>query len=124
MQDGEESDLCAQVFRICGNFQQGLGTGLEQQVEEDGLAGECQWVQFMGHGEDDVEVVGVEQIALLRLDPSLASLRLALGTATRSAGVIGDGCFVLAVVTLVLMPAEGRGAATLRQPEMPSAADS
>ena len=34
----------------------------------------------MGQGEDDVEVVGVEQIALLDLEPSPASLRLALRT--------------------------------------------
>ena len=33
VQDGEEPDLCAEAFGIGGDFEQGLGTGLEQQVE-------------------------------------------------------------------------------------------
>ena len=69
-------------FGIGSNFDQGLGAGLEQQIEESPWRGERQRVQFVGHGKDDVEVVGREQVALLRLDPSLAGLRLALGTAT------------------------------------------
>ena len=64
------------------DFEQGLGTGVEEQVEEWPGRSQCQRVQFVGHGEDDVEVVGVEQIALLCLEPSPASLRLALGTAS------------------------------------------
>jgi hypothetical protein len=32
----------------------------------------------VGHGEFDVEVVGVEQFLLSRFDPSFASLRLTL----------------------------------------------
>ncbi len=34
VQDGEESDLGAEAFGIGGDFEQGLGTGLEQQVEQ------------------------------------------------------------------------------------------
>src|ERR1035437_2046760 len=34
VQDGEESDLCAQPLGIGGHLEQGLGTGLEQQIEE------------------------------------------------------------------------------------------
>ena len=32
VQDGEQSDLSAEPFRISGDFEQGLGTGVEQQV--------------------------------------------------------------------------------------------
>ena len=39
---------------------------------------ECQRVEFVRYGEHDVEVAGVEQFLLPRLEPSLASLRLAL----------------------------------------------
>ena len=85
VQDGEESDLGAEPLRIGCNFHQSLGAGLEQQIEESAGSGERQRVQFVGHGEDDMEIVGVEQVALLRFDPSPAGLRLALGTATRSA---------------------------------------
>jgi hypothetical protein len=34
VQDGQESDLCAEAFGIGGHFEQGLGTGVEQQVEQ------------------------------------------------------------------------------------------
>jgi hypothetical protein len=55
---------------------------LEQQVEERLGGSESQGVQLVGQGEDDVEIVGVEQIALLCFEPSLALLRLALRTAS------------------------------------------
>ena len=81
MQDGEEADLSAEPFRIGSHFEQGLGAGLEQQVEKWPGRSQRQRVQFVGQGEDNVEVVGVEQIALLCLEPSPAGLRLALGAA-------------------------------------------
>ena len=34
VQDGEESDLCAEALGISGHFEQGLGTGIEQQVKQ------------------------------------------------------------------------------------------
>jgi hypothetical protein len=70
----------------------------------------------VGQGEDDVEVVGVEQVALLGFEPSPAGLRLALRAAPRPAGVVGDGCFVCATDTLVLVSTKGSGAATLYSP--------
>ena len=39
----------------------------------------------MGEGEDNMEVVGVQQIALLDLEPSHAGLCLAFWTTARSA---------------------------------------
>ena len=71
VQDGEESDLCAQAPGIGGDFEQGLGTGIEQQIKHWPARSQCQRVQFVGQGEDDMEVVGVQQIALLDLEPSV-----------------------------------------------------
>ena len=34
MQDAQEADLRAEVFRIGGDFQQGFGAGVEQELEE------------------------------------------------------------------------------------------
>ena len=34
VQDGEESDLCAEALGIGGDFEQGLGAGIEQQIEQ------------------------------------------------------------------------------------------
>jgi len=70
----------------------------------------------VGYGEDNAEVVGVEQVLPLCFEPSLASLCLALRAAPRSAGVIGDGGFVRTVLTLVLMSAQSSGAAALDRP--------
>lgn len=117
MQDGEEANLRTHAFGICGDLQLRLGACRKEQIVESGWTCQGQRVEFVGHGEDDMKVVGVKQIALLSLDPTLAGLRLALGTATRSAGVVGDGCFVLAVDTLVLMPAQSRGTATQHSPK-------
>ena len=60
VEDGEESDLGAESPWIGGHLEQGLGAGLEQQIEEAPRSSERQRVQFVGQGEDDVEVVGVE----------------------------------------------------------------
>jgi hypothetical protein len=116
VQDGEESDLGAEPRGFGSHFEKGLGTGLEQQIQQWPRRSERQRVQFMRHGENHVEVVGVKQVALLRFEPSPALLRLALGTASRSAGVIGVGCLVLAVGTLVLVSAQSCGTAALHGP--------
>lgn len=34
VQDGEEPDLCAEAPGISSHFEQGLGTGIEQQVKQ------------------------------------------------------------------------------------------
>jgi len=34
VQDRKESDLCAEPFGIGGDFEQGLGAGIEQQFEQ------------------------------------------------------------------------------------------
>jgi hypothetical protein len=94
-----------------------VGGGGEQQVVEACGVIECQRVQFVGHGEYDVEVVGVEQFLLPCFDPSLASLCLALRTASVTAGVIGDTCLVTAAQTHIEVSAEGGGAATADCPE-------
>ena len=82
MQDREEADLGAEALRVSRHFEQCLGAGREQQVVEDGRAGACKSVEFVRHGEHDMEVVGGEQFPLPCLDPSLSGLCLALGTAS------------------------------------------
>jgi hypothetical protein len=69
MQDGEKSDLGAEPFGIGGHFKQSLGAGLEEQIENRLGRSERQRVEFVGQGEDDMKVVGVEQVALLCLEP-------------------------------------------------------
>ena len=82
VKDREEPDLRSEVFGVGCRFQHGLRGGREQQVVEQCRVGQCQRVQFMGNGEHDVEVTGVEQFLLPCLKPSLACL-------SRSHGVGG-----------------------------------
>ena len=81
VQDGEKSDLRTEMIGIAGDLEQGLGAGIEEQIEERVGRSQPQGVEFVRQGEDDVEVVGVHEIALLKLEPSPARLGLALGTA-------------------------------------------
>ena len=61
-----------------------------------------------GAGEDDVEVLDVEQVRLARLNPRRAGERLALVAVPIAAGVMPDAPMA-AVVTLLDVSAQGRG---------------
>ena len=116
VQDGEEPDLGAEALGIASDFKQGLRDGFEEQIENRPARCQCQRVQLMGQSEDDVKVVGVDEIAPLSVEPYSSCLGLALGATARTAGVKRDRCFVLATFTLILMPAEGSSAAALHGP--------
>src|SRR3981189_3686296 len=64
-----------------------------------------------------MEVACVEQLLLLRLEPTFASLRLALRTTAISAGVVRHARFITAVLTHVDVSAERGGTATADSPE-------
>ncbi len=66
----------------------------------------------MGKGEDHVHVGGGQEFLLARLEPAVAGLGLTLGTVPISARVVGDGA-IPAAGTLIAVPAERGGAATL-----------
>jgi len=116
VQDGEESDLRTEMIGIAGHLEQGLGAGIEEQIEERLGRSHPQRVQLVGQREDDMEVVGVDEIALLKLEPSPACLRLAFRAAPGSAGVVGHGCFVRTALTLIPVPAESSSPATRHRP--------
>ena len=78
VRDGEEPDLppsrpgsratSSRVWELASNNLDRMNSLREVR---------CQRVQFVRYGEDNVEVVGVEQVLLLCFEPSLASLCLA-----------------------------------------------
>ena len=51
----------------------------KQQIVKACRVLECQWVEFVRYGEHDVEVAGVEQFPLPRLEPTLAGCAWHLG---------------------------------------------
>ena len=110
VQDADHADLGAQVFRIGCDLQQGLRAGGEQQIVEQTRVLQSQHVEFVRHGEHDVEIAGVQEFAFPRRQPALARLRLALGAVPVSARVVGDG-LMTASRTSIAMAAERSGAA-------------
>jgi hypothetical protein len=52
----EYADASAQMARIGGDLQQGLGSSTKQQVVKQALVAECEWRQLLGHGEDQMGV--------------------------------------------------------------------
>ena len=56
VEDGKETDLCAEMFGVGGDLKQSLGRGVEQQVVEDLLVDQGKMCQMMRHREDDVDI--------------------------------------------------------------------
>jgi hypothetical protein len=77
VQDADDADLCAQVFAIHGDLEQGLSTGGEQQVVEATRVLQGQHVEFVRHSEHDMEITGGQEFAFAGRQPALASLCLA-----------------------------------------------
>src|ERR1035438_4332688 len=111
VQDADHADLCAQVFAIDSDLQQGLRAGGEQQVVEQTRVLQGQHVEFVGHSEHDMEVTGGQEFAFAGRQPALASLCLALGAVPVSARVVGDGLMTTARAGIA-MTTQRCGAAT------------
>jgi len=96
MEHGEETDFGAEMAGIAGDFEQGLGTGAEQQVIEDLLVLQGQRGEATRKGEDDMDIRGGQELATARLQPLVAGVGLALGTVSLAArnGVLSITCLM------------------------------
>jgi hypothetical protein len=61
VEDGEEADLGAQMLRVGGNRAQGLGGRPEEDPVDHRLILHGDLGDRLGHGEDDVEILGVDR---------------------------------------------------------------
>ena len=86
VEDGEESDLGAQMFGISGNRAERGRHGVEQQVVDDGLVLQGQPGNGLRQGEHDVEIGQREQLLLAGPDPAGLGQGLALGAMAVAAG--------------------------------------
>ena len=81
VEDGEEADLVAEMARIGGDRAEHLGDGAEEETVDDGLVLSGDLGDRRGHGEDDVEVLGGQQVRPAPFEPrgtgtaALAELR-------------------------------------------------
>ena len=89
-----------------------VGDGPEEQTVDDGLVLSGDLGDGRGHGEDDVEVLGGQQVRAAAFEPLGAGQRLAGRTVPVAARVVPDAPMA-AVVALLDMAAERGGAALL-----------
>jgi hypothetical protein len=94
------------------DLQQRLRTGGEQQVVEQTRVAQGQHIEFMGHSEHNMEVAGGQEFSLAGRQPTLARLRLTLGTVPISARVVRDGLMTAAQASIPVAT-QCCGAATL-----------
>ena len=88
MQNADDTNLSSQVFRIGCDFQQGLCAGGEQQIVKQTRVFQGQHIEFVGHGEHDMEIAGSQEFELACRQPALAGLGLTLGAVPISARVV------------------------------------
>jgi hypothetical protein len=111
VQERDEADLGAEVFRISGDRSQGLGAGAKQDVVRRFLVLIGDVRDPLGNGKDHMEILDCwEQFGLAVFEPLRTGKRLALGTMPISARVEGDA-LMSAGVTLFDMATECSGAA-------------
>jgi hypothetical protein len=94
------------VTRIASKGGERLGGRSEEQIVDDSGSVERQRTEFVGQGEDDVEILDGKQVCSSRLDPIGLSQRLTLGAVSVTARVI-DGAPVPAAITGFEVTAEG-----------------
>ena len=90
MQHAEEADLRPEMLGIASDFEQGLGSGSEEEAVEELLVLQGQGRQPMRKGKDEVGVRGGQDFAAARLNPTVAGVGLALGAVSIAAAVVRD----------------------------------
>ena len=79
MEYAEEPDVGSQVLGIASQFEHGRGAGAVEQIIEQPLVLEDKSGEFVGQGEDDVEVRNWQQFSRACRQPFCARVPLALG---------------------------------------------
>ena len=69
VQHGEEADLRAEVAGVGSDRAERIGDGAEEQTVDDGLGLGGDLGDGRGHGEDDVEVLGGQQVRAAPFEP-------------------------------------------------------
>jgi hypothetical protein len=79
VEHAEEADFGAEMAEIARHFQQGLGTGAEQEIIDDLLVLQGQGGEPPRKSEDHMDVGDGQKFAAPRLQPTVASGGLTLG---------------------------------------------
>ena len=77
MQHAEETDLGSKMPRIAGDFKQGLGARMKEQVVDESLVLQSDRGQFPRQCEHGMDVACGQQFSFARLEPAPARVALA-----------------------------------------------
>ena len=111
MQHAKKSDLCSQMLRVAGEFEQRRCAGSEEQIVKQPLVLQDKSREFVRQGEDDVKVRNWQQLSRPGSQPSGACVPLAPWAVPVPARVVRDG-LMAAARALITMAAQGRSAAS------------
>ncbi len=100
MQDRNEADVSAEVFRIGGNSLQRVCGGVEQNVVDDGLVLVRDCRNLFRNSKHHVEIRYGQQIGPTVIEPFCSRERLALRTVPVSARVVGDALMPAGIALL------------------------
>jgi hypothetical protein len=100
VQKSEASDLGAEMLRVSGERQEGLGSGAKQDPVDGAAILECQRGELVRKRENDVEVLDVEHLLLTGLKPRGTCSALTLRAMPVTAGVVDADDVATAVAHL------------------------
>src|ERR1700688_1867625 len=112
MQDGEETDLRAEMLGIGRDGSHGFSRSLEENAVDHLLVLEGDGGDLRGHGIDDMKIGRFQKFGLAVLDPLGPGQRLAFGAMPIAASVVAMP-LMATLIALLEMAAEGRRAAPL-----------
>lgn len=113
VENAEEADRGAEVFRVGGDLEERGGARAKQEVIHQCGVAATQRMERVGQREDDVDVRHVQQLALAGGQPAVTGLRLTLRTVPVPTRVVRDGP-MSAGAALIDMATE-RGGPTSRE---------
>ena len=110
MKHTEEADFRAQMLRRASDFEQRCRASPEQEIVDDLLVLQGQRGEATRKSEDDMDVAGGQEFLAARLQPTVASVGLALRAVPIATGIVRDGA-IPAAGTFIHMAAQHRGPA-------------
>ena len=111
VENGEEADLSAEVFRIGSDGLESFGRGAEENAINDFLVLNRNGCNLFGHRKDHVKIRTVENFRLPVRNPFCPGQRLTFGTVAVGARVIPDA-WMAAPIAFFGVSAEGRSLAS------------
>src|SRR5271157_223695 len=112
VEHAEEANLSSKMPGIASDLQQGLSTGMKEQVVNQPLVLQGLRSQFSRQGKDGMYIAGGQQLPLAGFQPADPGISLAPWAMPVSARVVGDGGRLSAAGTAITVSAERSGTAS------------